>query len=94
MATKKAPSTPAKKSAKASSTGSEVKPAAKSAATKAPAKSVAKKTAASTETKASSKKSASHKEISEHAHKLWEQGGRHHGSHVDHWLRAEKELNG
>ena len=95
MATKKATSTTAKKSTKSASTDSETpKPQTKSTTAKAPAKSADKKAAATTDANIAPKRYASHEEIAAHAHKLWQQSGHHHGSHVDHWLRAEKELNG
>jgi hypothetical protein len=36
--------------------------------------------------------SVTHEKISQRAHQLWEQAGRPAGSEVDHWLRAEREL--
>jgi len=30
--------------------------------------------------------------ISQRAHQIWEQSGRPAGSEIDHWLRAEREL--
>lgn len=97
MATKKASTTSAKKSTKPAAEEEATKAPAKTAAKKAPAKSAAKsepETKGADSATGSSKKKATHDEISKHAHSLWEKGGRHHGSHVDHWLRAEKELNG
>lgn len=32
-------------------------------------------------------------QIRERAYQLWEQAGRPHGQAIEHWLRAESELN-
>jgi hypothetical protein len=37
---------------------------------------------------------ASHEEIARLAHRYWAERGGQHGSHVDDWLRAERELRG
>ena len=37
-------------------------------------------------------KNARHNEIEQRAYFLWEQEGRPHGRHFEHWLRAEAEL--
>ena len=34
----------------------------------------------------------SHEDIAERAHKIWEQEGQPLGQDLDHWLRAEQEL--
>ena len=36
----------------------------------------------------------SYDEISRRAYELWEQEGRSHGSHQQHWLEAERQLSG
>jgi hypothetical protein len=36
--------------------------------------------------------SISHEDIAERAHKIWEREGRPLGQDLDHWLRAEQEL--
>ena len=33
-------------------------------------------------------------EIARRAYAIWEQEGRPHGRNLDHWLKAERELNG
>lgn len=33
-----------------------------------------------------------HEEIAALAHSYWEKGGRRHGSHMEDWFRAEKDL--
>ena len=85
MATKKAVTTPAKKTA--AKTADTPKPAAKKAA--------AKKTPAA-ESEATKlpgkKKPPTQSEIAALAHQYWQERGGHHGSHNDDWLRAEKEL--
>jgi len=78
--------------------------AKKTAPAKTPAKkTAAKKTAAKTteteQSKAASgqakKHEPTHQEIAALAHKYsQERGHHHHGSHVEDWLRAERELRG
>lgn len=92
MATKKAGSTPAKKSVppatKAEETSTSKAAAKKTAAKKAPSK----KAAAVAEKLPGKTKPPTHAEISERAYSYWEQRGKHHGGHHDDWLRAEKDL--
>jgi hypothetical protein len=86
LATKKAGTTPAKKSATKSADAP--KPAAKKAATKAPSAE------AESVTKLPGKrKPPTHDEIAQLAHTYWQQRGSHHGSEAEDWLRAERELN-
>ena len=40
------------------------------------------------------KTAPTHAEIARLAHRFWEERGRHHGSHVADWIRAEQELSG
>jgi hypothetical protein len=44
--------------------------------------------------KASVSPDVTHEQIAIRAYELFEQGGFVHGHHVDHWLRAEQELQG
>ena len=32
-------------------------------------------------------------EIKQRAYELWERNGRQHGSHLEHWLQAERDLD-
>lgn len=85
MATKKAATATPKKTA--ANSADEAKPAAKKAAAK---KAPAAKPAESK--LPGKKKPPTQSEIAELAHKYWQERGGHHGSHVNDWLRAEREL--
>ena len=55
--------------------------------------SAAKKSVTAAKTApASATVAPSHHEIEQLAHKFWEQGGRMHGHHAEHWSRAEETL--
>lgn len=86
MATKKAGTTLAKKSATKSADAP--KPAAKKAATKATSAEVE-----SVSKLPGKKKPPTHDEIALLAHSYWQQRGGHHGSQADDWFRAEQELS-
>jgi len=91
MATRKtAAKAPAKTAAKKSAPAES--PAESPA--KSPAKSPIKTAAKSAAKAAAPKTPATHQQIAALAHKYFAERGHSHGSHVNDWLRAEKELNG
>jgi hypothetical protein len=73
-------------------TPSAAKPRAKSATKSAPATPAA--AAAPAAAPASAKPKPTPEAIGARAHAIWVAEGRPDGKSVDHWLRAERELNG
>lgn len=91
MATKKTSEGTEKKAAKAPAKKAATK-TVKPAAEVKPVKATAAQNTATKTGKAKSTLDVSHDRIAEVAHRYWEERGRQHGSHLDDWLRAEKEL--
>ena len=74
-------------------------PSQKEASAPAANKASAKSAEGGAETRVSlqagaGKGAPTHGEIAKRAHGYWEQRGRQHGSHIEDWVRAERELRG